>query len=63
MGRTTVECLRRDSYSCCADAPQKTTETKELKMKPAPYSQQTAGKEYRMTCAHPTPRPQPLGRL
>ena len=50
MGRTMVECLRRDSHSCCTEAPQNTTETNVENTKPAPYSQQMAGNEYRITC-------------
>ena len=51
MGRTMVECLRRDSHIVCTDAPQNTMDTNVEKMMPAPYSQQTAGNEYRITCA------------
>ena len=52
IGRTMVELFRTDSTSCWTDAPQKTIETKLENRMPAPYSQQMAGKEYRMTCAH-----------
>jgi hypothetical protein len=47
-----VECLRSDSHSCCTDAPQKTTDTNVENTKPAPYSQQMAGKLYKITCTH-----------
>lgn len=49
MGRTMVEFFRTDSTSCWTDAPQNTTETKVENRMPAPYSQQMAGKEYKMT--------------
>ena len=60
MGRTMVECLRRDSHSCCAEAPQNTTDTNVENTKPAPYSQQMAGKLYRITCAYANTSCNPL---
>ena len=35
-----------------AGCPQKTREAKELNSRPAPYSQQIAGKLYKMACRH-----------
>lgn len=49
-GRTVAECRRTSSSSRSAGPPQKTTDTKALNTKPAPYAQQIAGKVYRMTC-------------
>lgn len=47
--RTLLRSARSASYACSAGAPQNTTLTKAEKRKPALYSQQTAGKLYRMT--------------
>ncbi len=49
-GRTVAECRRTASRSRTAGPPQKTSVTKALNTKPAPYAQQMAGKVYRMTC-------------
>ena len=45
-----LELLRRVWYAFMMGLPQNTTETNVLKMKPAPYIQQTAGNEYRIAC-------------
>ena len=51
MGCTTAASLRRWSYRRLAGAPQKTSDTNVEKIAPAPYTQQTAGKVYSMTCS------------